>query len=126
LIGGGPVNAAVIWERKRTHMAKGRVKNHSSRELWVVETDTGTAIAHRLPAGKQTPSNVDADGFRAVDGTRIDGHTSWVKINDYSTADVRDSAGALERGCILCRNVADNEFGSINFDNASGWGESLT
>lgn len=106
-------------------MAKGRVRNHSSRTLWIVETDTGSAIAHKLAPGYQSPSSVDADGFRAIDGTPVDGHSSWVKITNLSTADVSDHGSQLTRGCIVCWNVQDNEFSNVTFDPASGWGERL-
>ena len=107
-------------------MPNGQVKNHSSKTLWVVETDTGPAIAHKLAAGWQSTSSVDADGFRAVDGMPIDGHTSWVKLIDLSTADVTDSRGQLARGCILCSSVGDNEFGAVTNNNADGWGEPIS
>lgn len=107
-------------------MANGQVKNHSSKELWVVETDSGPAIAHKLLPGRQSPSRIDADGFRAVDGTPIDGHSTWVKIYDYSTADVRDEDDELTRGCILCRNVGEDEFGDVRFDDSPGWGEPVS
>jgi hypothetical protein len=107
-------------------MPKGQVKNHSSRTLWVVETDTGHAIAHKLTPGRQSPRSVDADGFRAVDGTPIDGHRSWVKLINFSTADVADKDGQLTRGCILCDSVADNQFGDITYNDADGWGEPIS
>lgn len=105
----------------------GRVQNSSSRELWVVETDTNPdcAVAHRLVPGWRSPANIDADGFRAVDGTPIDGHLSWVKIIDLSTAEVRDSGTELTRGCLLCTEVGDDEFGPVTFDDAKGWGKRL-
>jgi hypothetical protein len=107
-------------------MARGQVKNHSSKTLWVVETDTGPAIAHKLFPGMESPGTVDADGFRAVDGTLVDGHGSWVKINDFSTADVSNNAAELSRGCILCGNVQDNEFGNVTFDQSTEWGVPIT
>lgn len=106
-------------------MLKGQVKNYSARELWLVETDSGTAIAHRLAPGHKSPDSVDADGFRAVDGTPVDGHQSWVKIIDLSTADVKDGDRDLKRGCVLCRNVGDDEFGEVAFDQGADWGDLL-
>jgi hypothetical protein len=106
-------------------MPKGQVKNRSDKVLWVVETDTGSAIAHKLAANRQSPSSIDADGFKAVDGTTIDGHTSWVKLTDISTADVSNSGQELNRGCIACISVDDNEFGNITFSNTDGWGEPI-
>jgi hypothetical protein len=107
-------------------MPNGQVKNHSSRTLWVVETDTGPARAHRLSPGRQSPAAVDADGFREVNRTPIDGHTSWVKINDFSTADVADAGRDLTRGCILCSSVGDNQFGNVAFLDGDDWGEPIT
>jgi hypothetical protein len=60
-----------------------------------------------------------------VDGTTIDGHGSWVKINELSTADVANSSSQLTRGCVLCYNVDDNEFGNVTYNNADGWGEPI-
>ena len=106
-------------------MPNGQIKNHSSRTLWVVETDAGPAIAHKLAAGHQSPHDVDADGFRAVDGTPIDDHTTWIKLIDLLTADVADKDGQLTRGCILCSSVGDNQFGPVTYNDADGWGEPI-
>jgi hypothetical protein len=106
-------------------MPNGQVKNGSSHTLWVVETDSGSAIAHKLEPGRQSPSSIDADGFKAVDGTPIDGHNSWVKIVNISTADVKDSGQQITRGCIVCSSVGENEFGNITYDNSARWGESM-
>ncbi|MEM0981587.1 MAG: hypothetical protein AAGH78_15105 [Cyanobacteria bacterium P01_H01_bin.58] len=80
-------------------------------------------MAHKLCPGQKSPDYIDADSFRAVDGTPIDGHTSWVKIIDLSTARVEDSDGALKRGCLLCRTVDNDEFGEVRFDLTEHWGE---
>jgi hypothetical protein len=109
-----------------SNMPNGQVKNHSSHTLWVVETDTGHAIAHKLAPGRQSVGSVDADGFRAVDGTPIDDHKSWVKLIDLSTADVADKDGQLTRGCILCISVGDNQFGDVTYKDADGWGEPIS
>ena len=106
-------------------MPNGQVKNGSSKELWVVETDSGSAVAHKLDSGRQSPEDIDADGFKAVDGTLIDGHDSWIKINNFSTADVTNNDSQLSRGCILCANVEENEFGNVTFDQSSGWGDPI-
>lgn len=104
---------------------RGQVNNHSSRVLWVVETDSGKAIAHKLAPGKRSPAGVDADGFKAVDGTPVNGHTSWVKVTNISTADVKNKGCELTRGCFACWNVEENEFGAVTYDNSIGWGELL-
>ena len=104
----------------------GRINNRSSRTLWVVETDSGPAVAHLLAPGRRSPPGVDADGFKAVDGTAVNGHRSWVKVTDWSTADVRDARnGTLDRGCWLCRDVPESQFGAVDYRVDSGWGRSL-
>ncbi|MGF1520794.1 MAG: hypothetical protein ACFBSF_00560 [Leptolyngbyaceae cyanobacterium] len=103
----------------------GQVNNRSSRELWVVRKDDGPAIAYKLAPGHRSPEDVDADGFRAVDGTPVDGHIAWVKIIDLSTANVEDDGSSLTRGCLLCKDVGDQEFGDISYDDSPGWGELL-
>ncbi|MGF1495454.1 MAG: hypothetical protein ACFB8W_01335 [Elainellaceae cyanobacterium] len=60
-----------------------------------------------------------------MDGTPIDGHTHWVKIVDLSTADIEDDGPDLKRGCTLCMDVGDDEFGKVTFDDSLGWGEPL-
>lgn len=106
-------------------MPNGRVNNHSSRALWVVHTDRRRPVARRLEPGHHSPDGTDADGFKAVDGTPVDGHDAWVKIVDLSTADVRDSGDELKRGCILCRSVGEREFGRVQYDDSPGWGQPL-
>jgi len=109
-------------------MANGKVKNCSSKTLWVVENGAGSypARAHKLSPGFQSPAELDADGFKAVDGTPISGNASWVKIVNWSTADVSDAGAELAKGCILCYGVEENEFGPVTYDNGSGWGEPLS
>jgi hypothetical protein len=104
----------------------GAVINYSSKTLWVVNTDSGQAIAHKLATMRRSPKGCDADGFKAVDGTPVNGHTSWVKVTDISTAGVSDGPnGELTRGCIACYNVDENEFGAVTYMAAEGWGEPL-
>lgn len=107
-------------------MPNGQVKNHSkSKSLWVVETNTGHAIAHKLAPQRKSPNSIDADGMKAVDGTPISGHRSWWKIVNFSTADVEDDGNALTAGCILCIRVEEKEFGNITYDESLRWGEPL-
>ncbi len=103
----------------------GRVKNYSHKELWVVETDTGQPVAHRLGPNMQSPLGVDVAGFKTVDGTLIDGHGSWIKVVDFSTARVRYASGKMTAGCWLCWNVEEDEFGPVTYDYSSTWGEPL-
>jgi hypothetical protein len=104
---------------------KGRVINHSLKDLWVVETDSGKAVAHKLRPGWVSPRDVDAKGFKAVDATPVDGHMSWIKLINSSTADVRFKHGELTTDCILCWGVDDDEFGPVTYDYAGGWGEPI-
>jgi hypothetical protein len=106
-------------------MPNGQVKNYSSRDLWVVSLDKGRAIAHRLAPSSQSPSRIDVDSFRAVDGTPVDGHAAWVKILDVLAAEVEDADHELRRGCFLYKNVGDDEFGDVVFDDSPDWGEPL-
>lgn len=105
---------------------KGSVHNHSSKTLWVLHTDEGSARAHKLPAQRRSPDDCDADAFRAVDGSLVDGHDSWVKVTSISTADVRnEDDGTLSRGCIACYDVEDDEFGEVTYVHDDGWGRPL-
>jgi hypothetical protein len=79
---------------------KGKVKNHSSVVLWVVETDTGKAIAHILGPHRKSPENTDADGFKRADGKPIYNHSSWWKIYSGTTADIYLDFCSNERGMI--------------------------
>ena len=105
----------------------GSVRNHSSKTLWVVETDSGPAKAHKLAPNMKSPSSVDADGVKAVDGTPINGHSSWWKIRDISTADIYDNN---QNGLLIIRasfksRVKENKFGEVDYIADSGWGEKL-
>ncbi len=104
---------------------KGKIRNYSLKDLWVVETSTGEAVAHRLRPSWQSPRGLECDGLRAVDGTPIDGHESWIEIIDGSLADVTYHRGALSVDCILCWQVEEDEFGPVRYDYAGGWGEPL-
>jgi len=119
--GGGPAAP------KSRPWLKGSIINNSNKALWVVETDTKRAIMHKLQPGFKSPEDVDADGFRAVDGTSVNGHTSWVKVRTLFSANVTNSPdGTLDRGCSwpFCSNVQDDEFGTITTDNGE-WGTSM-
>lgn len=108
----------------------GSVVNISSKTLWVVETDTGSAIAHKLAPNRKSPSTVDADGVKAVDGTPISGlikddHMSWWKVTGVSNANITDANGKLHNDCLACFPVEENEFGPVVFKNEDGWGERI-
>lgn len=112
-------------------MPKGRVRNFSQKNLWVIETDSGSAVAHKLSPGKQSPSSIDADGVKAIDGTPIDSHSSWWKIEldggfGFVDSDVKDSGDSLAISCGgFCTRRNETEFGDITFDRSDNWGEDI-
>lgn len=101
---------------------RGSIVNDSQHVLWVVETDGGRAVAHRLAPGRRSPPGLDADGVRSVENLAIGGHTSWWKVRDVSVGTVRDEASALVISCLACSAVEDDEFGTVRFDPAPDWG----
>ncbi len=78
---------------------KGHVKNFSSKSIWVLETDSGSAIAHLLKPMFKSPPSVDADAYKREDGKPIEGHKSWWKIYD-SNAEIFDQ-GRRRSGALL-------------------------
>ncbi|MDJ0595911.1 MAG: hypothetical protein QNJ72_39005 [Pleurocapsa sp. MO_226.B13] len=104
---------------------KGQVKNYSSKKLWVLVSKGNQMYAYQLTSGCQSPSNIDADGFCAVDETPIDDYKGWVKIVDICTAEVIDKAGQLTSKCMFCGNVEDKEFGKVKFIYKDNWGEPI-
>jgi hypothetical protein len=120
------INQLKRFTNRDQKLFAGKVRNHSrTKALWVVETDTGSAIAHKLSPGRQSPDGVDADGVKAIDGTLISGHGSWWKVRDINTADINDDGAALSINCLTCSKVGENEFGVVTFDSTEGWGEPL-
>lgn len=105
---------------------RGVIENESKHQLWVVETDSGRAVAHLLAPGRRSPHTVDADGVRCENGAPIDAHGSWWKARDISVARVGEDDGVLSLSCLFCTRVQDDEFGtSVRFDRSAGWGEPL-
>ncbi len=90
----------------------GQVKNFSSVELWVLETDSGVVV-HRLPPRYKTPLTIDVDAFNRVDGMSIDGHKNWWKFYDVSTAEVFDSKKTVRVSVITKTAVEENHFGTL-------------
>lgn len=107
-----------IWKKLGIN---GQVKSFSSKELWTIENDTGKPIARKLVPGFKTPPMVDCDGFKRVDGKPIDGHASWWKIYDVSTAEVFDKGASLEVSAVTKTAVDENHFGTPEYRNES-WG----
>ncbi|MBW4489959.1 MAG: hypothetical protein KME12_19425 [Trichocoleus desertorum ATA4-8-CV12] len=102
----------------------GIVYNRSSRDVFVVGTDTGSAIAHVLGPGRRSPDNVDIDGVRGR-YNQISGWDSWWKIPDPNLPDILDDGGNLKIVCSACFRVGDNQFGNITYNYDSGWGLSI-
>lgn len=113
-------------------LIRGCVKNHSSVPLLVVETTTndpkGPAIAHILSPNMKSPPQIDADGFKRVDGKSINGHGNWWKIRDFSTVDIYSDGESLMVKVIDMKPVGENEFvtedfqGKVLYDHSAGWG----
>ncbi len=103
----------VIWKKLGVN---GQLKNFSSKELWVLDTDSGKPIARRLQAGCKTPPTTDTDAFKRVDGVTIDGHKSWWKFYDISTVEVYDQGAKLVRiSAIIKTAVKENHFGEPTY-----------
>ncbi len=102
---------------------RGVVRNDSTHMLWVVDTDTGVAVAHLLAPGRKSPLTLDADGVRSAEKLPIDEHSSWWKARDVSVAVIHDQDGSLTLSCIACSAVHEDEFGPVRYDRTPGWGE---
>ena len=110
-----------IWKKLGL---KGQVKNFSSVELWVVNTDKGT-VARKLRPGFRTPPKMDIDGFKRVDELPIAGHKNWWKIYDGSIAEISDGKNSLKISVIAMTKVNDMEFGDQLKYNDEPWGEPI-
>jgi hypothetical protein len=110
-----------IWKKLGIN---GQVKNFSSKELWTIENDSGKPIARKLLPGFKTPSTVDCDGFKRVDGKPIDGHGNWWKIYDVSIAEVFDKGAAIEVSAITKTAVGEDHFGKPEYRNER-WGSPI-
>ena len=104
---------------------KGRVKNYSSQSLWILISKGKKMNAYQLAPGYESPEDVDADGFKAINNIPIDGYRGWIKIVDICTAEVRDKESELTARCLFCGNVNDEEFGKVNFHEQNDWGTTL-
>lgn len=103
----------------------GQVKNYSSKLLWVLASKGDQMYAYQLASGCQSPTNIDADGFCAVDETLINGYKGWVKIVDLCTAEIKEKAGQLTSECMFCGNVEDREFGKVKYIYEDNWREPI-
>ncbi len=108
---------------------KGRIKNYSTKPLWVIESDSPRPTAHLLGPMQKSPSKMDTDGFKRFDGKPIEGHSSWWKYYDYSTMEVFDKGSDLRLSVITKVAVLDYEFSSadnpIIFEKSENWGEPI-
>lgn len=114
----------------KKYKGNGKVRNFSSKEIWVVETDTndpdGPDIAHRLMPRQKSPLKFDIDGFRRVDNNPIDGHLSWWKIFGYTTADIFDDGDLLTIDVLVKVKVKDKKFGdNMTYENSGIWGDPI-
>lgn len=105
----------------------GSVKNYSSSDLWILETDTtGNPIARILTPGHKTPRGIDCDAFKRKDGKAIQGHKSWWKFYDFSTVEVFTDGRVLKISVISKTAVSEAHFGKdVHYLNEK-WGEPLT
>ena len=104
-------------------MSTTSVRNRSSKAVWVVETDSGPAIAHILNPGKISPSGVDTDGVKGVNSS-INGYNSWWKLPDLTglTTIYDNGRGGLTIACNACFKVPEDKFGNIQYRDDPNWG----
>jgi hypothetical protein len=103
----------IIWKKLGL---KGQVKNYSKVDLWVLENETeGPPIARKLPPGFKMPSKIDTDGFKRVGKSAIEGHQSWWRIYDGSTAEIYDEEKSLRVSVIAKTAVEENHFGKPTY-----------
>lgn len=101
---------------------KGQIKNFSSVELWVINTDDGT-VARKLSPGFMTPPKVDIDGFKRLDGQAINNHKGWWKIYDCN-AEISGEKNSLKISSIAMTAVNENHFGKPTYIQ-DPWGEPI-
>lgn len=103
-----------VWKKLGIN---GQVKNYSNIPLWVVETDSSDhPVARILSPGFKTPSSIDIDGFKRVDGKKIQGHKNWWKFYDFSTVEVYTDGRGLRVSAISTTPVSEKHFGRKNVE----------
>lgn len=113
-----------MGKNMKRKLGKGRVLNHSSKTLLVIENDSGKPIAHLLGPKKKSPEDLDVDGFKRADGASILGHKGWWKIIDISSADIWQIGEDFIIPVSLIFPVSDSHFGK--YTTSSGdWGEEM-
>jgi hypothetical protein len=118
--------------RHLMQLLNGKIINRSSVELFVIETTTFKGVAgkppalvHRLAPGMKSPKDIDADGFKRVDGKAIEGHLFWWKIRDFNIAEISGNGDGLTVSAIFRTAVKDDKFGTYETDNSPNWGEPI-
>jgi hypothetical protein len=108
-----------IWKLFGLH---GHAVNFSSKPLWVIEGNNGVGVAHILSPMTYSPPAVDIDGFKRVDGKKIEGHSSWWKIYD-STVEIFDKGSDLRISKVIRTSAADIDFTNkpVNYDDSLKW-----
>ena len=109
----------------KVHEGTGRIYNHTSKDLFVVETDSGPPIVHRLGPHRKSPAAVDADGFRRADGEAILLHKDWSKIPDYVRADIFQVGDDVLIPVSPMVPVPDKHFGNYEIRDEADWGEKM-
>jgi hypothetical protein len=110
---------------KKPEKSWGQVINHSSKELLVIENDSGKPIVHRLGPKMKSPNGIDADGFKRGDGESILAHKDWWKIGSGFTANIYQIGRNFLVPISLALPVPDNWFGDYTIDRSPNWGIEL-
>lgn len=105
---------------------KGQILNHSIKELFILETDSGPPVVHRLGPKRKSPPGVDADGFKRADGESILLHNGWWKIPDDFQADIYQVGDNFLISVSVMLPVPDRHFGDYEIRQETDWGEKLT
>ncbi len=80
---------------------KGHVKNYSSKSIWVLETDSGLAIAHLLKPMTKSPPLIDAEIFDQGDDLRV----SVIAKTAVGDEEFDPSGGGIKRDQQLFNNL---------------------
>jgi hypothetical protein len=110
----------------KVHKGTGRIYNHTSKELLVLETDSGPPVVHRLGPHRKSPIEVNADGFRRGDGAAILLHKDWWKVPTYCRADIFQVGDDLLIPVSLMIPVSDKHFGNYEIRDEADWVEKMT
>lgn len=110
----------------KAHKGTGRIYNHTSKELLVLETDSGSPVVHRLGPHRKSPAATDADGFRRSDGQTILLHSNWWKIPTHFRADIFQVGDDVLIPVSVMIPVSDKHFGNYELRDEVDWGEKMT